>query len=138
MISRTSHEAHTQTMLTQRQVWAALRGADQDLRRMVAGGSPSAKHLRAKFDALHRRLYCDPPAGPSETIQRLKAMRDECRAELAVIRPALESALEVAQQCTGDWVSGAAREDPRRPPLESYFVIPTTWPAASRSTSAVE
>jgi hypothetical protein len=125
-------------MLIQRQVWAALRGADGDLRRMVGEGSPSAKHLRAKFDALHRRLYCDPPAGPSETMQRLTAMRDECRAELAAIRPALESALEVAQQRAGDWESGVAREDPRRPPLESYFVIPTTWSAASRSTSSVE
>ncbi len=122
-------------MLIQRQVWATLRGADQDLRRMVAGGSPSAKHLQAKFDALHRRLYCEPPAGPSETMQRLMAMRDECRAELASVRPAVESALEVARHGDGDWVQPASR--PELVP-ESYFVIPTTWSAASRSTSPVE
>lgn len=122
-------------MLIQRQVWATLRGADQDLRRMVAEGSPSAKHLRTKFDALHRRLYCDPPAGPSETMQRLTAMRDECRAELAVIRPALESALEVAQQPGGDWVPRVSRPEL---PLESYFLTPSGWPSAHRSTTTAE
>lgn len=125
-------------MLIQRQVWAALREADDELRRMVAQGSPAAKHLRAKFGALYRRLYAEPPAGPSETIQRLTAMRDECRAELAVVRPAVEQALEVARQRAGDWENRAGGENPRRPPLESYFVIPTTWSAAKRSTSSVE
>lgn len=102
---------------------------------MVAEGSPSAKHLQAKFGALHRRLYAEPPAGPSETIQRLTAMRDECRAELASVRPAVERALEVAEQRGGDWVPRASRSEP---PLETYFVIPTTWSAASRSTSSAE
>jgi hypothetical protein len=122
-------------MLTQRQVWAALRDADAELRRMAAGGSPSAKHLRSKFGALHRRLYAEPPAGPSETIQRLAAMRDECRAELASVRQAVELALDVAEQRREDWVRRVRRWER---PVESYFVVPTTWSDASRSTSSAE
>ena len=122
-------------MLTQRQVWAALREADAELRRMVAEGSPSAKHLRAKFGALHRRLYAEPPAGPSETIQRLSAMRDECRAELASVREAVEMALDVAEQRREDWVRRVRRWER---PLESYFAVPTTWSETSRSTSPTE
>lgn len=122
-------------MLIQRQVWATLCEADGQLRRMVAEGSPSAKHLRAKFDALHRRLYCEPPAGPSETMQRLMAMRDECRAELAAVRPAVESALEVAQQRGGDWEQRVSRPEV---PLEAYFLTPSGWPSAHRSSTTAE
>ncbi len=120
-------------MLIQRQVWAALRKADEQLRRMVAEGSPSAKHLQVKFDALHRRLYAEPPAGPSETTQRLTAMRDECRAELASLRRAVERALQVAGEHGGDWALEA--KGPQRL-LEAYFTTPTTSSAASRSTSS--
>ncbi len=82
------------------EVWNELREADDRLCSM-AEERPSAKHLRLKFSALHRRLYYVPPAGRDETIQRLRAMRDECWAELKPLRPAVEKALVVAEQ--HDW-----------------------------------
>ncbi len=82
------------------EVWNELREADERLCSMAEEG-PFAKHLRLKFSALQRRLYYEPPAGRSETIQRLRAMRDECWAELEPFRPAVEKALVVAEQ--RDW-----------------------------------
>ncbi|MHC4511166.1 MAG: hypothetical protein ACYTAO_19820 [Planctomycetota bacterium] len=87
-------------MLAPREVWNELCEADERLRSM-AEETPSAKHLRFKFSALHQRLYYEPPAGRDETIQRLRAMRDECWAELEPFRPAVEEALVVAEQ--HDW-----------------------------------
>ncbi len=82
------------------EVWNELREADDRLWCM-AEERPSAKHLRLKFSALRRRLYYVPPAGRGETIQRLRAMRDVCWAELEPFRPAVEKALVVAEQ--HDW-----------------------------------
>ncbi len=82
------------------EVWNELREADDRLCSM-AEERPSAKHLRLKFSTLHRRLYYVPPADRDETIQRLRAMRDECWAELEPLRPAVEKALVVAEQ--HDW-----------------------------------
>ena len=87
-------------MLAPPEVWNELREADERLRSM-AEERPSARPLRLKFSALHRRLYYEPPAGRYETIQRLRAMRDECWAELKPFRPAVEKALVVAEQ--HDW-----------------------------------
>jgi hypothetical protein len=87
-------------MLAPRDVWKELREADERLR-SVAEERPSAKHLRLKFSALHRRLYYEPPAGRGETIQRLRAMRDVCWAELEPCRPAGEKALAVTEQREG-------------------------------------
>jgi hypothetical protein len=87
-------------MLVPRAVWNELGEADDRLRSM-AEERPSAKPLQWKFSALHRRLYYEPPAGRDETIQRLRAMRDECWAELEPFRPAVERALVVAEQY--DW-----------------------------------
>ena len=68
---------------------------------MIAEGAPWARHLSWKFSALHRRLHHDPPAGKSETLQRLRAMRDDCGAELWQFRPAVEKALTIAEQRDG-------------------------------------
>jgi hypothetical protein len=88
-------------MLTQRDVWRELREAEEKLHSLVAEGAPSGRHLWQKFSALHRRLYHDPPAGRSETVERLKAMRDECWADLEQFRPAIEKALAKAEQRHG-------------------------------------
>ncbi|MHC4509088.1 MAG: hypothetical protein ACYTAO_09030 [Planctomycetota bacterium] len=69
-------------MLTQQEVWVELSEADEQLRHLVAEGAPTGKHLWQQFSPLHRRLQHDPPAGGSETVERLRAMQDECRAEL--------------------------------------------------------
>ena len=87
-------------MLAPREVWNELREADERLHSM-AEERPWAKPLRLKFSALHRRLCYEPPAGRGETIQRLRAMRDECWAELEPFRPAVDKALVVAEQ--HDW-----------------------------------
>jgi hypothetical protein len=87
-------------MLAPREVWNQLREADDRLR-SIAEERPSAKPLRLKFSALHRRLYYEPPAGRDETIQRLRAMRDECWADLEQFRPAVEKALAVAEESDG-------------------------------------
>ena len=88
-------------MLTQHEVWSELREAEEQLRSVIAEGTPSGRHLWRKFSALHRRLRSDSPAGRSETVERLRAMRDECWAELEQFRPAVEKALAVAEQ--RDW-----------------------------------
>ena len=88
-------------MLTQVEVWSELREADEQLRHLIAEGTPTGKHLWHKFSVLHRRLRHDPPAGRSETVERLRAMRDECWAELEQFRPAVEKALAVAEQREG-------------------------------------
>jgi hypothetical protein len=88
-------------VLAQHEVWGELREAEEQLRSVIAEGTPSGRHLWWKFSALHRRLYYEPPAGRDETIQRLRAMRDECWAELEPFRPAVEKALVVAEQ--HDW-----------------------------------
>ncbi len=85
-------------MLAQYEVWSELRGPEDELRSVIAEGVPSGRHLWRKFCALHRRLYRDPPAGRDETVQRLRAMRDECSADLEQFRPAVEKALVVAEQ----------------------------------------
>jgi hypothetical protein len=85
-------------MLAQHEVWSELREAEEQLRSLIAEGTPSGRYLWRKFSALHRRLYYEPPAGRDETIQRLRAMRDECGAELEPFRPAVEKALVVAEQ----------------------------------------
>ncbi len=88
-------------MLAQHEVWSELRGAEEQLRSVIAEGRLSGRHLWWKFSALHRRLYYDPPAGRSETLERLNAMRDECWAELEPFRPAVEKALAVAERREG-------------------------------------
>ena len=88
-------------MLTQHEVWVELREADRQLQHLIAEGTPTGKHLWHKFSVLHRRLQHDPPAGRSETMERLRAMRDECWAELGQFRPAVEKALVVAEQGEG-------------------------------------
>ncbi len=88
-------------MLTQHEVWVELREADEQLRQLIAERTPTGKHLGRKFSALHRRLQHDPPAGRSETVERLRAIRDECWAELEQFRPAVEKALAVAEQPEG-------------------------------------
>ena len=88
-------------VLVQHEVWSELRGAEEQLRSVIAEGTPSGRHLWRKFRALHGRLYRDPPAGRDETVERLRAMRDECWAELEQFRPAVEKALAVAEQSDG-------------------------------------
>ncbi len=88
-------------MLAQHEVWSELREAEEQLRSVIAEGTPSGRNLWRKFSALHRRLYGDPPAGRDETVQRLSAMRDECWAELEQFRPAVEKALVVAEEREG-------------------------------------
>jgi hypothetical protein len=88
-------------VLAQHEVWSELREAEEQLRSLIAEGTPSGRHLWRRFSSLHRRLYYDPPAGRTETLERLRAMRDECWAELESIRPAVEKALVVAEQ--HDW-----------------------------------
>jgi hypothetical protein len=65
---------------------------------MIGPGTPSARHLWRKFSALRRRLSCDPPAGQDETVERLRAIHDECSGELVRFRPAVTRALIVAEQ----------------------------------------
>ncbi len=88
-------------MLAQNEVWIELGEAASKLQSMAAEGTPSAPHLLGKFGALHRRLRHDPPAGKSETMERLKAIRDECAGEFEQFRPAVEKALTIAEQCNG-------------------------------------
>ncbi len=88
-------------MLTQLEVWVELREADEQLRHLIAKGTPTGKYLWHKFSVLRRRLRHDPPADRSETVERLRAMRDECWAELERFRPAVEKALVVAEQVEG-------------------------------------
>ncbi|NIM48340.1 MAG: hypothetical protein GTO22_03625 [Gemmatimonadales bacterium] len=88
-------------MLAQHEVWSELSKAEEKLRSVIAEGMPSGRHLWRKFSALHRRLYRDPPAGRDETVQRLRAMRDECWADLEQFRPAVEKALEIAEESEG-------------------------------------
>ncbi len=64
-------------MLAQHEVWSELREAEQELRSVIAEGTPSGRHLWRKFRTLHRRL------------------------ELEQFRPAVEKALVVAEQ--HDW-----------------------------------
>ncbi len=88
-------------MLTQHEVWVELREADEQLRHLIAKGTPTGKYLWHKFSVLRRRLRHDPPADRSETVERLRAMRDECWAELDRFRSAVEKALAVAEQREG-------------------------------------
>ncbi len=87
--------------LAQNEVWSELREAEAKLRSMAAEGTPSAPDLWRKFGALHRRLRHEPPAGKSETVQRLKAIRDQCAGEFEQFRPAVEKALTIADQRDG-------------------------------------
>ena len=88
-------------MLAQQEVWSALREAEENLRSLIAEGTPAGRHLWRKFHALHRRLHHDPPAGKSETVERLRAMLDECGGELQQFRPPVEKALAIAEQRDG-------------------------------------
>jgi hypothetical protein len=85
-------------MLPQEAVWNTLRDADDALRAMIGPGTPSTLHLWRKFFALRRRLSCDPPAGKNETVERLRAIRDECSGDLTRFRPAVRRALNIAEQ----------------------------------------
>jgi hypothetical protein len=85
-------------MLPQEAAWNTLRDAEQTLRAMIGPGTPSARHLWRKFSALRRRLSCDPPAGKDETVERLRAIHDECSGELTRFRPAVRRALNIAEQ----------------------------------------
>jgi hypothetical protein len=85
-------------MLPQEAVWNTLRDADEALRALIGPGRPSALHLWRKFSQLRRRLSCDPPAGKTETVQRLWAIHGECSGKLARFRPAVRRALNVAEQ----------------------------------------
>jgi hypothetical protein len=87
-------------LLPRDEVWSELREADDELRSLI-GRVPSAAHLRRKFSALRRRLSGDPPADKPETVQRLRAIRDECSGELARFRTAVDRALHVAER--RDW-----------------------------------
>ncbi|NIM50010.1 MAG: hypothetical protein GTN78_22545 [Gemmatimonadales bacterium] len=89
-------------MWAQYEVWNALREAEDKLH-SLGGKAPSSRHLWEKFSALHRRLHHDPPAGKSETMERLRAMRDECWAELAQFRTAVEEALTIAERRDASW-----------------------------------
>jgi hypothetical protein len=80
-------------MLPQEAVWNTLRDADEAVRATIGPGRPSALHLRRKFSALRRRLLADPPAGKDETVERLRAIHDECSGELVRFRPAVTRAL---------------------------------------------
>jgi hypothetical protein len=66
----------------------------------MLGRTPSVPPLREKLGALHRRLARDPPPGNRETVRRLMAIRDDCVAELARFRPAVERALRIAERHT--------------------------------------
>ncbi len=88
-------------MLMQQEVWSALREAEEKLRGLIAEGTPAGRHLWRKFRALDRRLHHDPPAGKSETVERLRAIRDQCGGELQQFRPAVEKALTIAEQRDG-------------------------------------
>ena len=90
-------------MWAQHEVWGELREAEKKLRNVIAEGAPSGRHLWRKFKALDRRLHSDPPAGKSETVERLRAMRDECWADLKQFRPAVEKALATAEQRDRTW-----------------------------------
>jgi hypothetical protein len=83
-------------MLTRTDLSSHLNEAEQSLHRMVDEGVPSAKDLWEKLRTLRRRLHDDPPARQTEVVQRLRAMRDECSAELKQLRPAVERALRIA------------------------------------------
>jgi hypothetical protein len=83
-------------MLPQQAVWNTLRDADDALRAMIGPERPSALHLRRKFSALRRRLSADPPAGKDETVERLRAIHDECSGDLVRFRPAVTRALNIA------------------------------------------
>jgi hypothetical protein len=85
-------------MLPKEAVWNTLREADEALRAMICPGTPSALHLWRKFSALRRRLSCDPPAGKDETVERLRAIHDECSGDLTRFRSAVRQALTVAEQ----------------------------------------
>jgi hypothetical protein len=85
-------------MLPQEAVWNTLRDAEEALRAMIRPGTPSALHLWRKFSALRHRLWCDPPAGKNETVQRLRAIHDECTGDLTRFRPAVTRALDIAEQ----------------------------------------
>ncbi len=88
-------------MMAQQEVWITLREAEEKLRSLIAEGTPAGRHLWRKFHALHRRLHHDPPAGKSETVERLRAMLDECGGELQQFRPPVEKALAIAEQRDG-------------------------------------
>ncbi len=90
-----------EAMSAQSEVWSELREAEAKLRSIIAEGTPSGRHLWRKFSALRRRLHHDPPAGKSETVERLIAIRDECGGELEQFRPAVEKALTIADQRDG-------------------------------------
>ncbi|NIM48756.1 MAG: hypothetical protein GTO22_05780 [Gemmatimonadales bacterium] len=85
-------------MLTQTDLWSELNEAERCLSTMVDEGMPSARDLWEKFQALRRRLHHAAPAGKVEVVQRLRAMRDECSAELKQFRPAVERALRIAER----------------------------------------
>ena len=84
-------------MLPHEEIWNELRDVEDELRAGIAR-TPSAAHVRRMLGALHRRLYHDPPAGKGETVQRLKAIRDECAGELRRFRPAVDRARKVAER----------------------------------------
>jgi hypothetical protein len=64
-------------MLPQQAVWNTLRDADDALRAMIGP---------------------DPPAGKDETVERLRAIHDECSGDLVRFRPAVTRALNIAEQ----------------------------------------
>jgi hypothetical protein len=88
-------------MLLQEAVSNTLRDTHDALCAMIGPGTPSALHLWRKLSALRRRLLCDPPAGKTETVERLRAIHNECSGDLTRFRPAVRQALNIAEQL--DW-----------------------------------
>ncbi len=86
-------------MMPQNEVWELLRETEEELRDMSDAGEPSANSLRQQFSELRRQLHdAERPAGKGETQLRLRRLQHDCAGPFAKFRPAVDKALEVAEQ----------------------------------------